>query len=84
MTVLWVGVFLFVLAVLFSLVTLPVEFNASNRARQMLRSTLVSVEEYNGASAVLSAAALTYVASFFQALAQLTYFVLLAIGLGRR
>ena len=85
MTVLWVGVFLFALAVLFSLVTLPVEFNASNRARQMLRSTgLVSVEEYNGASAVLSAAALTYVASFFQALAQLTYFVLLAIGLGRR
>ena len=85
MTVLWVGVFLFALAVLFSLVTLPVEFNASNRARQMLRSTgLVSVEEYNGASAVLSAAALTYVAFFFQALAQLTYFVLLAIGLGRR
>ena len=85
LTVLWVGIFLFALAVLFSFVTLPVEFNASNRAREMLRSTgLVSVQEYNGASAVLSAAALTYVASFFQALAQLMYFVLLAVGLGRR
>ncbi len=39
MTVVWVGVFLFSLAVIFSLVTLPVEYNASNRARQMLRST---------------------------------------------
>jgi len=49
-----------------------------------LRSALVSVEEYSGASAVLSAAALTYVASFLQAVAQLMYFILLAIGLGRR
>jgi hypothetical protein len=85
LTVMWAGIFLFALTVLFSLVTLPVEFNASNRARHMLRSTgLVSVEEYDGASAVLSAAALTYVASFFQALAQLMYFILLAVGLGRR
>ncbi len=83
--VVWGGVFLFALAVLFSLVTLPVEFNASSRALYMLRgSGLVSVEEYGGARAVLSAAALTYVASFFMALAQLMYFVLLAIGLGRR
>lgn len=51
----------------------------------MLRgSSLVSVEEYGGAMAVLSAAGLTYVASFFMVLAQLLYFVLLAIGLGRR
>jgi len=51
----------------------------------MLRgSGLVSVEEYDGARAVLSAAALTYVASFFIALAQLMYFVFLAIGLGRK
>src|SRR4030042_678021 len=68
MTVVWVGVFLFSLAVIFSLITLPIEFNASNRARQMLRSTgMVSTEEYNGASAVLSAAALTYVAATLQA-----------------
>ena len=68
--------FLVALAVLFSLVTLPVESNASSRALYMLRgSGLVSVEEYGGARAV---------ASFFMALAQLMYFVLLAIGLGRR
>jgi len=85
LTVVWSGIFLFALAVLFSLVTLPVEFNASGRALHMLRgSGLVSVEEYSGARAVLSAAALTYVAAFFQALAQLMYFVLLAVGLGRR
>jgi Zn-dependent membrane protease YugP len=85
MTVVWVGVFLFSLAVIFSLVTLPVEYNASNRARQMLRSTgLVVAQEYDGASAVLSAAALTYVAATLQAVAQLFYFVLLAMGGNRR
>jgi Zn-dependent membrane protease YugP len=83
-TVIWIGVFLFSLAVLFSLITLPVEFNASNRARQMLRSTgMVSTQEYAGASAVLSAAALTYVAATLQAVAQLFYFVMIAMG-GRR
>jgi Zn-dependent membrane protease YugP len=81
MTVVWAGVFLFSLAVIFSLVTLPVEFNASNRAKQMLRSTgMVSTQEYNGASAVLSAAALTYVAATLQAIAQLFYFVMIALG----
>jgi uncharacterized protein len=85
MTVVWAGVFLFSMAVIFSLITLPVEFNASNRARQMLRSTgMVSTEEYNGASAVLSAAALTYVAATLQAVAQLFYFVMIALGMGRR
>ena len=85
MTVVWAGVFLFSLAVIFSLITLPVEFNASNRARQMLRSTgMVSTQEYDGASAVLSAAALTYVAATLQAIAQLFYFVLMALGMGRR
>ena len=60
------------MAVLFSIVTLPVEFNASNRARHMLRASgLVSAQEYQGASAVLSAAALTYVAAMMQAVAQL-------------
>lgn len=84
MTVIWAGVFLFSLAVLFSLVTLPVEFNASNRARQMLRSTgMVSAQEFDGASAVLSAAALTYVAATLQAVAQLFYFVMIAMGMRR-
>jgi Zn-dependent membrane protease YugP len=85
MTVVWAGVFLFSMAVIFSLVTLPVEFNASNRARQMLRSTgLVVAQEYDGASAVLSAAALTYVAATLQAVAQLFYLLLLAMGGNRR
>src|SRR4030042_1122096 len=62
MTVVWAGVFLFSLAVIFSLITLPVEYNASNRAKQMLRGTgIVSVQEYNGASAGLSVAPLTSV-----------------------
>ena len=78
------GIGLFSMAVLFSLVTLPVEYNASNRARQMLRSTgMVSVQEYNGASAVLSAAALTYVAATLQAVAQLFYFVMMFMGMRR-
>lgn len=85
LTIIWTGVFLFALAVLFSLITLPVEYNASSRARQMLKSTaLVSAEEYGAASAVLSAAALTYVASLLQAVAQLFYFILIALRMGRR
>lgn len=78
------GIILFSIAVLFSLITLPVEFNASNRARQMLRSTgMVTPEEYKGASAVLSAAALTYVAAMLQAVAQLIYFVFMFLGMRR-
>lgn len=83
--IMWLGIFLFAAAVLFALVTLPVEYNASSRARRMLQTTgLVSAREYDGASAVLSAAALTYVAALLQAVAQLFYFVLLAVGMGRR
>jgi Zn-dependent membrane protease YugP len=85
MTIVLTGIFLFSLAVIFSLVTLPVEYNASNRARQMLQSTgLVSVQELNGASAVLSAAALTYVAATLQAMAQLFYYVMLFMGMRGR
>ena len=81
-TVVLTGILLFSLAVIFSLVTLPVEYNASSRARQMLQSTgLVSVQELNGASAVLSAAALTYVAATLQAVAQLLYYVIMFMGM---
>jgi Zn-dependent membrane protease YugP len=83
-TLAWVGVWLFVAAVLFALVTLPVEYNASSRARQMLQATgLVSSKEYQGASAVLSAAALTYVAALLQAVAQLFFFLFLLLGMRR-
>lgn len=70
------GVILFSAAVAFTLVTLPVEFNASARAREMLqRNGLVTVQEAEGVNAVLNAAALTYVAAAAQAIAQLLYFI---------
>lgn len=81
----WVGVLLFSGAVVFALVTLPVEYNASGRALQLLRSNgVVGSVELGGANAVLNAAALTYVAALLQAVGQLLYWVLLATGMGRR
>ena len=59
-----IGVWLFTFAVLFHLVTLPVEFNASSRALQLISDNgLLVEEEINGAKKVLSAAAMTYVAA---------------------
>ncbi|NCC34330.1 MAG: zinc metallopeptidase [Chloroflexia bacterium] len=70
------GVVLFSAAVAFTLVTLPVEFNASARAKAMLeRNGLVSANEAAGVNAVLQAAALTYVAAAAQSIAQLLYFI---------
>ena len=81
----WAGVILFSGAVIFALVTLPVEFNASARARQMLRTNgLVTTTESEGVSAVLSAAALTYVAALLQAVSSLMYYIFIATGLSRR
>ncbi len=72
----YVGIALFVLAVIFQLVTLPVEFNASRRAIETLDSTgMVTPEENNGVRKVLTAAALTYVAALLTSLLQLTYFI---------
>lgn len=66
------GIILFSLAVIFQIVTLPVEFNASSRALKILSgSDLLYGEELNGARKVLTAAALTYVAATIVALAQL-------------
>ncbi|MDP6100662.1 MAG: zinc metallopeptidase [Dehalococcoidia bacterium] len=77
----WLGVILFSAAVLFSLTTLPVELDASRRAKQMLTAAgLVTEEESHGVNAVLSAAALTYVAALLQAIGTLLYFVYIAIG----
>ena len=69
----WVGVALFAFAMLFHLVTLPVEFDASRRALVYLqqRGLAGAVEAQNGAQKVLTAAALTYVLGFAMALAQL-------------
>lgn len=82
----WMGVILFSAGALFSLITVPVELNASKRARQMLTSTglVVNAEEEKGVSAVLNAAALTYVAGLATLLLQVLYFGSMVGGLGRR
>jgi Zn-dependent membrane protease YugP len=72
-----VGLILFSAVVLFQLVTLPVEFDASKRALVALDGQgLLAADEVEGARAVLRAAALTYVAGFVAALGQLIYFFL--------
>lgn len=78
-----IGIALYSLAVVFSLVTLPVEFNASTRALRALdESGILTQEELKGAGTVLKAAAMTYVASTFTAL--LSLLRLLAIVGSRR
>jgi Zn-dependent membrane protease YugP len=74
-----IGVGLFAAIVLFQLVTLPVEFDASKRALVALSDGgLLAADELAGAKKVLDAAALTYVAGFVAALGQLVYFFLLS------
>ena len=82
----WLGVIAFSAGAIFSLVTLPVELNASNRARQLLQSSgmITTQEEQKGVNQVLNAAALTYVAAIATSVLQLLYFVGLAGGVGRR
>jgi uncharacterized protein len=78
------GILFFTLAVLFQIVTLPVEFNASSRALAALPATgILSESEVKGARKVLSAAALTYVAAASAAILQLLYFILRSGLLGR-
>jgi Zn-dependent membrane protease YugP len=73
-----VGIWVFSLAVLFQLVTLPVEFDASRRALLTLENSgLLSYEEIDGGRKVLKAAAMTYVASAAAAAVQLMRFVLM-------
>jgi hypothetical protein len=80
----WLGVLVFSGGALFALATLPVELNASARAKQLLADTgiIQSEQERRGVNSVLNAAALTYVASLLTAVLQLLYFASL-IG-GRR
>lgn len=82
----WLGVLAFSGGALFALATLPVEFNASNRARALLMESglIVSEDEMNGVNNVLNAAALTYVAALVTAVLQLLYYVTLVMGMGRR
>ena len=73
-----IGILCFALSVLFYVVTLPVEFNASSRATALLAAGFLPDDEVKGVKAVLSAAALTYVAAALQAILQLLRLVLLA------
>ena len=73
-----IGILCFALAVLFYVVTLPVEFNASSRAVAVLSGSYLPQDEVKGVKAVLSAAALTYVAAALQAVLQLLRLLLLA------
>ncbi|MEE1314836.1 MAG: zinc metallopeptidase [Faecalimonas sp.] len=76
-----IGILAFSAAVLFQLVTLPVEFNASNRAVRILADTgMMQGEEIQAAKKVLSAAALTYVASAAASILQLLRLILLTGG----
>lgn len=83
----WVGIVLFSAFLLFTLVTLPVEFNASSRAvRVLVDSGMVTAEEAPHTRKVLNAAAMTYVAGAISALLQLVYLLYRAgiIGGNRR
>lgn len=79
------GVLLFVFVVFFQLITLPVEFNASRRALNILQEKdILSGSEMKGASQVLKAAALTYVASLFATVLQLLRLIMLTQRNDRR
>ncbi len=78
----WLGVLFMSLGAVFALATLPVEFNASNRARAMLSANgmLSSEEDARGVNEVLNAAAMTYVGGLATAVMQLFYFISMVGG----
>lgn len=82
----WLGLIVFAAGALFALATLPVELNASARAKKMLVDSglIVGQEEMGGVNRVLNAAALTYVAALLTAVMQLLYWATLVLGMGRR
>ena len=80
-TIAIVGILMFGAIALFSLVTLPVELDASKRAKQQLASAgILSPQEIQGVDKVLDAAALTYVAAAVQAVMTMLYYVMLLGG----
>lgn len=77
----WIGLIIFGVTALFTLVTLPVEFDASKRAKQLLVAQgILGQEEMVGVNRVLDAAALTYVAAAIQAVMTLLYYAYLLMG----
>ncbi len=84
-TLVYLGIACFGLSLVFQLVTLPVEFNASRRAMQAIESAdILTDEEQKGARKTLTAAAMTYVAATAVALAQLLRLLVIFGGRGRR
>jgi Zn-dependent membrane protease YugP len=77
---LWLGIIFFAIMVLFSLLTLPVEIDASRRGLRMLDEAglMVSAEDKQGSNAVLRAAALTYLAAAITSILQLLYYISVA------
>ena len=81
----WIGIGLFGLTAIFALVTLPVELDASRRAKKALVAEgIVFQQEVKGVNAVLNAAALTYVAAAVQAISTMLYYIFLLSGSRRR
>jgi len=82
----WLGVIAFSAGAIFSIATLPVELNASRRAKQLLKANglVTTAEEERGVSQVLNAAALTYVAAVATSVLQLMYFASMVGGRRRR
>lgn len=81
----YIGIGLYGLSTLFMLITLPVEFNASRRAKKMLlEEGILTKEELPGASKVLTAAALTYVASLLLSLIYFLRFLFIILSMVRR
>jgi uncharacterized protein (TIRG00374 family) len=80
----WLGVAFFSGGAIFALATLPVELNASGRAKRLLAETgiIAGEDEQRGVNSVLNAAALTYVAGAITAMLQLLYYVMLIGGIG--
>ena len=77
---LWAGIGFFGISVLLNLITLPVEFDASNRAKKIMKAEgLLTKEEQNGASKVLNAAAMTYVAALLVSISYLVRFLLVVL-----
>lgn len=82
----WLGVLVFSGGALFALATLPVELNASSRAKRLLVESgiIIGQDEMSGVNHVLNAAALTYVAALITAVMQLLYYATLVLGMGGR
>ena len=82
----WFGVIVFSAGALFALATLPVELNASARAKKLLVQSgiIIGQDEQQGVNKVLNAAALTYIAALLTSIMQLLYFTSLVGGMGGR